>query len=67
VKYPWDFRSNREEIEWLQAEVERLRAALERIDTDPEWQTCGDSCVEFARPLVRAALAEEVTPIHTDP
>jgi hypothetical protein len=35
-----------------------LLAALEEIDSDNEWQTCGDSCVEFARPRIRAAIAK---------
>jgi hypothetical protein len=35
-----------------------LLAALDQIDADQEWQTCGDSCVEFARPLIRAAIAK---------
>jgi predicted phage-related endonuclease len=41
------------------AEVERLREALERI----ELQTTQD----WIRNIARNALAEEVTPIHTDP
>lgn len=108
MKHPWDFGSNREEIEWLRAKVERLqaeeatlrshlrdfeeriiplanaeyaeqeakveklRAALEDI---VEWDTSdghdGDhvgACMGCQRVHhARAALAEEVTPIHTDP
>jgi hypothetical protein len=60
VKRPWDFASSSEEIEWLQREVERLRAALDEIRGD-------ELCQCDARAIARAALTEEVTPIQTDP
>jgi aspartate aminotransferase-like enzyme len=49
----------------LQAEVERLRAALEEIATasGPEFFVRAG----VAQDIARAALAKEVTPIQTDP
>ncbi len=31
MRYPWDFGSNREEIEWLRTEVERLQGQRETL------------------------------------
>jgi len=53
-----------EQAERLVAKVEGLRAALERIDAIDHMRL---GWGEELQRIARAALAEEVTPIHTDP
>ena len=42
----------------LRAEKTAFRLVLDQINGDADWQICGDSCVEFARPKIRKLLGD---------